>query len=100
MRNHVAPDVAHERSQRMHALGSSLQIAFHKKFLGRSVPVLWETSEKSGPNIRWSGLTGNYVRVLAEASPHADLHNKVTKTRLLRTIPGAVIGSRTSRDMK
>jgi len=49
--------------------------------------VIGAGSERSlGPNARqvWSGLTDNYLRVLATAPAELDLHNRITPLRLER----------------
>ena len=42
--------------------------------------VLWENSDEIGHNRRWSGLTDNYIRVIAHGPE--DLLNRVTRSRL------------------
>ena len=54
---------------------------------------------QAGHRIVGPGDMADVVVFNSCAVTHADLHNKVTKTRLLRTIPGAVIGSRISCDI-
>ena len=61
--------------------------AFRERFLGRSMSVLWESSDRHGDGTwRLSGLTGHYLRVYAE-SP-VDLWNTITPVRLLAHHPG------------
>ena len=84
--------VARERSGLMHLLGSRLEAEFNSSFVGSSHNVLWEESEETGVGCRWSGLTGNYIRVLTETGPGVDLANQITETRILASIPGGVIG--------
>ena len=43
--------------------------------------MLWEHATDAGV---WSGLTDNYLRVSTAAPPAADLHNRITPTRLTR----------------
>ena len=50
--------------------------AFHRRFLGRTMDVLWE----SAAGERWSGLTDNYMRI--EAVSHQNLHNLILPVRL------------------
>jgi hypothetical protein len=51
-----------------------------------------------GPNARqvWSGLTDNYLRVLAAAPAELDLHNRITPVRLDRLDDDALWGSMTT----
>jgi threonylcarbamoyladenosine tRNA methylthiotransferase MtaB len=92
MPGQVPPELAHRRSQKMHKLGWRMQRAFHRKFLQRALPVLWESSEPNRAGLQWSGLTDNYIRVLTQTQPDANLHNKVSQTRLLKIVPGAILG--------
>lgn len=92
MPQQVAPQIAQQRSQRMHVLNAELERNFYQKFIGRTMPVLWENSEPFGFGLRWSGLTANYVRVFVESGIHIDLRNKVTDVKLIESLPGAVSG--------
>ncbi len=91
--NQIPGSVAQERSRRLHAVGQHLMSAFHERFLGRRLRVLWEDAEAHGDDLRWSGLTDNYIRVLAETDAGTDLTNTVTEVDLEACVPGAVLGS-------
>ncbi len=90
MRDQVRPEVKKERMARLLALSNELAHAYHQHFVGRTMDVLWEDREPDG---RWSGLTDNYLRVLATTND--DLHNRVLPTRLLRAesayLDGAIV---------
>ena len=58
--NQVPDKVKHERSRQMRALAAALQLNFHKAQIGKTVPVLFETSKT--PSV-WLGHTGNYCPV-------------------------------------
>jgi len=92
MPGQVLPRIVQERSNRMQALGAVYETDFKARFIGRTVPVLWESAEPRPECVRWSGLTGNYIRVVAETGKDIDLTNKVTETTLVRELPGAVLG--------
>ncbi len=92
MPDQVPVDVSHSRSRRMHDLGARLEERFHSGLIGRAMPVLWETLEGNGGRRRWSGLTGNNVRVLAWSDPGVDLTNEVVPVTVEHTVPGAVVG--------
>ncbi|MCH7825309.1 MAG: tRNA (N(6)-L-threonylcarbamoyladenosine(37)-C(2))-methylthiotransferase MtaB [Acidobacteria bacterium] len=92
MPGRVPPPVAQQRSNRMHALGAVCEAGFKARFIGRTVPVLWESAEPRPECLRWSGLTGNYIRVVTETGEDVDLANEVTETTLIRELPGAVLG--------
>ncbi len=92
MPGRVPPLVAQQRSNRMHALGAVCESRFKARFIGRTVAVLWESAEPRPECVRWSGLTGNYIRVVAETGEDVDLANEITETTLISEIPGAVLG--------
>ncbi|MEX1310518.1 MAG: tRNA (N(6)-L-threonylcarbamoyladenosine(37)-C(2))-methylthiotransferase MtaB [Candidatus Sulfomarinibacteraceae bacterium] len=93
MPGQVPGPVATDRSAKMHDLGERLASEFHHRFVGRRLDVLWEDAEEIGDQRRWSGLTGNYIRVLTEAPADVDLGNTITPVDLEACVPGAVIGS-------
>lgn len=92
MAGHVTPDTTGQRSARMHQLGARMEETFRRRFVGRDLAVLWESSEPFGDINRWSGLTGNYLRVVTEAPIETDLHNAIETTAILGAIPGALYG--------
>jgi threonylcarbamoyladenosine tRNA methylthiotransferase MtaB len=92
MKGQVPAPVAQEHSQRMHTLNAELEQTFRRNFIGRSMPVLWESHEPFGFGLQWSGLTGNYLRVVTHTSPNTDLHNQVIETKLIETAPAALLG--------
>lgn len=89
----VAPAVAQQRSNRMHALASELESRFRERFVGRTLGVLWESDEPRLEGVQWSGLTGNYLRVVTHAREGVDLANRVTDTVLAAVQPGALPGT-------
>lgn len=93
MPDQVSGPVAEERSRRLHELGQRLASDFHRRFLGRRFHVLWEGGETHGDVLRWSGLTGNYIRVLTETDADVDLSNEITAVDLDACVPGAMLGS-------
>ena len=93
MPDQVPGPVATARSARLHELGDRLVSGFHERFVGRRAEVLWEDAEEIGEHRRWSGLTGNYIRVLTEAATGVDLGNTITTVDLETCVPGAMLGS-------
>jgi threonylcarbamoyladenosine tRNA methylthiotransferase MtaB len=81
------PDqVPHEarkgRNALMRATLSESALAYQERFLGRVLPVLWESTTSLGPDVwRLSGLTDNYLRVSAHAPKH--LWNRITPVMLV-----------------
>jgi threonylcarbamoyladenosine tRNA methylthiotransferase MtaB len=77
MPEQVSPEVKEERKQRMLAIARESANSFHHRFLGRTMDVLWESPDGE----RWSGLTGNYIRV--ETMSADALHNRILPARLV-----------------
>ncbi len=77
MPGQVSTAVKKERMARLLALSDTLSATHHRRFVGQTRPVLFEAREPDG---RWSGLTDNYIRVLAPSA--TDLHNRILPTRL------------------
>lgn len=78
--------VKQARLQRLQQLVESTGRSERQRFVGTVRPVLWEGQGRplaDRPGYRlWSGLTDNYLRVMAEATAGADLHNVLTAARL------------------
>lgn len=92
MPGQVPGPVAADRGRRMHTLGEKLECAFNERLVGRELEVLWETSEASGSELCWSGLTPNYVRVTAITAADVDLMNQITATTITGVVAGGVVG--------
>ena len=107
-----------ERKRRVRALvelDAELGAAVRRTFVGEVRPVLWENRE-AAPSAEifrlmdfpqaamstadgyhvWSGLTDNYLRVLAAAPAELDLHNRITPLRLERLEGDALWGAITT----
>jgi threonylcarbamoyladenosine tRNA methylthiotransferase MtaB len=107
-----------ERKRRVRALvelDAELGAAVRRSFIGEVRSVLWENRDGALPAeiFRlmdfpqaamspadeydvWSGLTDNYLRVLAAAPAELDLHNRVTPLRLERLEGDALWGAITT----
>jgi threonylcarbamoyladenosine tRNA methylthiotransferase MtaB len=92
MKEQLPSPVIQARSRQMHTLNQKLECAFRRNFLGRTMPVLWESSQPYGFGLQWSGLTANYLRVVAQTGPQVDLRNRVVQTKLAGLVPGAMEG--------
>jgi threonylcarbamoyladenosine tRNA methylthiotransferase MtaB len=77
----VPPDLARQRSERLIALGDELALAYHRRFVGQQVQVLFETPATLAGIPGWSGLTDHYLRVWAPGD--GDLHNQLASVRCL-----------------
>jgi len=81
MPGQVKDSVKQERNQRMLELSRVLRQRFREKFLGKTMPVLWEKEVRPGSRI-YSGLTSNYIKVYAPSEN--PLYNKITRARLVK----------------
>jgi threonylcarbamoyladenosine tRNA methylthiotransferase MtaB len=108
MPDRVPPAVAAARSQQLHALSRQLEHAFRRRFVDRTLHVLWESCAPIDAGCRpancvrdyrpanpanrtrgcrcvrdycWDGLTENGLRVLAQGGP--GLRNVITPVHLL-----------------
>ncbi|RMG96239.1 MAG: tRNA (N(6)-L-threonylcarbamoyladenosine(37)-C(2))-methylthiotransferase MtaB [Chloroflexi bacterium] len=91
MPNQIPGKVKKERTQRMIALGKQLSLQFHQRYVGQTLPVLWETTVGANEDgLRWVGYTDNYIRVSAIGSPN--LMNKVLPVRLTEARPDGALG--------
>jgi len=73
----VGDKVKKQRSQKMLTLAKESAQNFSQRFLGRTMPVLWE--KQSGGGV-WSGHTPNYIKVYTKSSK--DLTNKLLPVKL------------------
>ncbi len=87
MKGQVSAWVKRERSQKMLALAEESATNFRQRFLGRTMPVLWEQKT----NGIWSGLTGNYIRVYTRSDD--DLSNQIVPVKLERLYRDGVGGN-------
>jgi len=80
-----------ERSARMRAVLKASADCYRRRFVGYSLPVLWESVTALNDKA-WelNGLTDNYLRVKAR-SPQP-LWNQITPTQLRRLVDGGLSG--------
>jgi len=84
--NQVSDRVKKERSQRMLRLAEKSAGNFCQRFLGRTMPVLFEQRS----NGVWSGLTGNYIKVYTRSGE--DLANRLLPAELVELYKDGVWG--------
>jgi threonylcarbamoyladenosine tRNA methylthiotransferase MtaB len=98
MEGQIPHTVIRERSQRMRELGRQKQESFLRRFLGRRMAVLWESTagpaKDDGSKI-WRGHTDNYIPVTAAAD--RPLRNTITPVLLAELRPGGIWGRIRSR---
>ena len=90
MANQVDPQVKKQRGAILRELGRQKVAAFQARFLGQTLPVLFE-NRRNGQCLQ--GLTDNYIRVLAPGPSAAC--EQIVDTRLQRIEDGMVIGELT-----
>jgi threonylcarbamoyladenosine tRNA methylthiotransferase MtaB len=83
---HLPPPVRRQRLEWLLTLGRESSLAFRRRFLGRTMDVLWEEKVEES----WRGLTGNYLRVYAASD--SDLANRLLPARLVRLEDERIIG--------
>lgn len=96
MKGQLPKQIRKTRTRRVIELGDALSLAFHRRYEGSTLNVLWErASGANGDGLRWSGYTDNYMRVTA--SGPAQLFNQVTATRLESAqadgLEGTIVGA-------
>lgn len=74
------------RARKMLDLARSLALKFRERFLGQTLPVLWEKEERG----IWMGLTGNYLRVFTQSKE--PLTNQCRPTKLVSLTQNALWG--------
>jgi threonylcarbamoyladenosine tRNA methylthiotransferase MtaB len=86
MPGQVRAQVKKSRSQKMLALAEESACNFRQRFLGRTMPILWE--QKS--NGVWSGLSDNYIKVYIRSND--DLTNELLPVKLVKLYKDGVWG--------
>jgi len=68
MRNQVPQDIRKNRNHILRDVFSELAISYRNKFIGHTLPVLWESvTQVSDSGWQLEGWTGNYIRISAIA---------------------------------
>ncbi len=76
----VEPKIRFRRNELLRMLSQKKRSAFYQSFMGRTLPVLFETARSDGMN---SGLATNYLRV--ETAGKEILTNTLHPVRIVRT---------------
>jgi threonylcarbamoyladenosine tRNA methylthiotransferase MtaB len=90
MTGQVAAEVKAERARVMRVAAAAGSRAFQRKFIGRSMNVLWESARAGKGGSTWSGLTDNYLRV--QTTSTRDLANTLAPARLVALANDKLIG--------
>jgi len=91
--NQVPPSMKKQRAQRLRGVGEAASRAFRRRFIGRTLTVLWER-EGARPGVI-SGLTDNYLRVYTACEE--ELSHVITPVRLVRLYGDGLWGQIVSR---
>jgi threonylcarbamoyladenosine tRNA methylthiotransferase MtaB len=78
MPDHVVAKVKAARGRAMRQLGARQWCVFQERFIGCTLPVLWEISDNDGV---WRGLSDNYLTVITSCT--ANLANRIMPTRIV-----------------
>ena len=89
MENTVPDGIIRRRAATMRTLGENHREAFHRRFLGRTLPVLFERPRDDGTA---QGYTANYIRVGVPGNPAEDWRNRTLPVRLLESGGGRMAG--------
>ncbi len=89
MAHQVPSEEKKRRSEAMRELARESSQRFHRRFLGRRMEVLWESPCKDERRA-WSGLTDNYIRVMA--CSEVDLANTITSAKLVGLVDRGMRG--------
>ena len=87
MTNQVDPQVKKQRGAILRELGQQKVAAFQARFIGQTLPVLFE-NRRDGQLLQ--GLTDNYIRVVAPAPDAAC--EEIVDVRLQRVEDDVVVG--------
>jgi threonylcarbamoyladenosine tRNA methylthiotransferase MtaB len=85
----VPAAIRERRVAALRALSDAKRLAFHRRYLGRTVEVLFEKPKRPD---QAEGYTANYVRVRAAAQDAPALRNRILPVTLLEAGPHAVAG--------
>lgn len=85
----VPAPVRDRRVAALRALSEAKRLAYHRRFLGRQVEVLFEKPRRPGLA---EGYTERFVRVQTPAPDAAALRNRILSVRLIEAGPHAVAG--------
>ncbi len=96
----MQPQVPHsmrkERSTRLRQVLEEAGMDYRKQFLGKTLPVLWESANLVEDKWVMKGLTGNYLKVTSTAP--VSLWNRITEAHLVQVtmdgLQGEIISSR------
>jgi len=84
----INPQIKAKRSKKLHELGIQKRYRFYETFVGKTVPVLFESAHPGGT---LSGLTGEYIRV--DVKSDADMTNTIVDVTIKEAFSEKCIGT-------
>lgn len=87
MAGQVPAATINERTARLTGLSRDRRLAYYRRFIGRSLPVLFE---RPGKDSERTGLTDNYLRV--NVSSDEDLANTIRTVEITAALDGLALG--------
>jgi threonylcarbamoyladenosine tRNA methylthiotransferase MtaB len=92
MRAQVPHDIRKERNAILHITFNELACEYRQHFIGRKLPVLWESADQLS-DLGWQlgGLTDNYMRV--KASSPEPRWNQLDSVKLIENETDGLLGS-------
>jgi threonylcarbamoyladenosine tRNA methylthiotransferase MtaB len=80
----VPGDIKRARSRELHGIAARMKAETLARYAGSVQQVLWEGPGEvlSSGDIRWTGYTGNYLRVETVTSSDIDLENRILPVQL------------------
>jgi threonylcarbamoyladenosine tRNA methylthiotransferase MtaB len=86
MPQQVPPALKKERTEKMLALSQESVVEFQKRFLGKTMSILWEKQSRGV----WSGLIGNYIKVYTKNN--GILTNRIIPAKLVKLYRDGIYG--------
>jgi threonylcarbamoyladenosine tRNA methylthiotransferase MtaB len=92
MPNQVPDHTRKARNAQMRSVFAGAAAAYRARFLGHTLPVLWESATTLGPS-EWqmTGLTDNYLKIQAQVPRY--LWNRITPVVLTSLSEDGMVGS-------
>lgn len=87
MPNHLKPEIIKVRAHKLQTLAKELSIQYKNKFIGKTIPVLFEQLKKG----YWYGHTSNYLEVKIK-DENIDLTNQIINVKLEKLDNDVIIG--------
>ena len=86
----VAPEIKDERSGQLIALAHKKQLEFYKRFVGRTMGVLFEGPASDTPDFL-EGMTFNYLRVVTRGDN--DIIGEIRDVMLVKAEKNKIFGN-------